>query len=137
MNDIFADMIDIIVIIYLDNILIYSDNISEHKLTFGSTPQTRTKDFLPMQTNANSTSLPVNTSDICCHQGLTMPRTKSRLSKIGQYHENQGYSSFLALPISTIASFMDIPKSRPTHASYPQGYPLHFSNECHSAFEAT
>ena len=32
MNDIFADMIDIIVIIYLDDILIYSDNISEHKL---------------------------------------------------------------------------------------------------------
>src|SRR5882724_749745 len=34
MNDIFADKIDFIVIIYLDNILIYSDNISEHKLHF-------------------------------------------------------------------------------------------------------
>jgi len=32
MNDIFADMIDFIVIIYLDNILIYSNNISKHKL---------------------------------------------------------------------------------------------------------
>jgi len=32
MNDIFVDMIDVIVIIYLDNILIYSDNISEHKV---------------------------------------------------------------------------------------------------------
>ena len=31
MNDIFADMIDVIVIIYLDNILIYSNNISENK----------------------------------------------------------------------------------------------------------
>src|SRR5882724_7692183 len=31
MNNIFTDMIDLIVIIYLDNILIYSDNISEHK----------------------------------------------------------------------------------------------------------
>src|SRR5467141_3160159 len=31
MNDIFVDMIDVIVIIYLDDILIYSDNISEHK----------------------------------------------------------------------------------------------------------
>jgi len=32
LNDIFVDMIDVIVIIYLDDILIYSDNISEHKL---------------------------------------------------------------------------------------------------------
>ena len=31
MNDIPVDMIDIIVIIYLDNILIYSGKISEHK----------------------------------------------------------------------------------------------------------
>src|SRR5882672_7941763 len=31
MNNIFADMIDVIVIIYLDDILIYSNNISEHK----------------------------------------------------------------------------------------------------------
>jgi len=32
MNDVFVDMTDIIVIIYLDDILVYSDNISEHKL---------------------------------------------------------------------------------------------------------
>src|SRR5882672_7427179 len=31
MNDIFMDMIDVIVIIYLDDNLIYSNNISEHK----------------------------------------------------------------------------------------------------------
>src|SRR5882724_2558754 len=31
MNDIFADMIDICVIVYLDDILIYSDNIAEHQ----------------------------------------------------------------------------------------------------------
>src|SRR5882672_1532269 len=31
MNEIFADMIDVIVIIYLDDSLIYSDNISKHK----------------------------------------------------------------------------------------------------------
>jgi len=38
MNDIFADMIDIIVIIYLDDILIYSDNISEQKLHVQEVP---------------------------------------------------------------------------------------------------
>src|ERR1700719_2446494 len=31
MNDIFADMLDVCVIVYLDNILIYSDNMDIHK----------------------------------------------------------------------------------------------------------
>src|SRR5882724_4277601 len=31
MNDIFTDMIDVTVIIYLDDIIIYSDNMCEHK----------------------------------------------------------------------------------------------------------
>ena len=31
MNDIFADMIDINIIVYLDDILVYSDNLTEHK----------------------------------------------------------------------------------------------------------
>ena len=31
MNDIFADMLDVCVVVYLDDILIYSDNIDIHK----------------------------------------------------------------------------------------------------------
>src|SRR5882762_889921 len=31
MNDIFADMLDVCVIVYLDDILIYSDNIEQHR----------------------------------------------------------------------------------------------------------
>ena len=31
MNDIFSDVLDVFVVIYLDNILIYSDNIDNHK----------------------------------------------------------------------------------------------------------
>jgi len=31
MNDIFSDVLDVFVVIYLDNILIYSDNMNDHK----------------------------------------------------------------------------------------------------------
>src|SRR5882724_6723119 len=71
-------------------------------------------DFLPMQTNVSSMSLPVNTSDICCHlKASPWPHTKSRLSNIGQFHEKSRiFNHSSALPISTIISFMDIPKSQ-------------------------
>jgi len=95
-------------------------------------------EFLPMQTNVSSMSLPVNTLDICCHlKALPCPHTKFKSSKIGQFHKDSRiFNHFSALPISTIISFMDILKSHSTYASYPQGYPWHFSDECHSAFEA-
>jgi len=31
MNDIFSDLLDISIVIYLDDILIYSDNMDDHK----------------------------------------------------------------------------------------------------------
>jgi len=31
MNDIFSDVLDVFVVIYLDDILIYSDNMDDHK----------------------------------------------------------------------------------------------------------
>jgi Reverse transcriptase (RNA-dependent DNA polymerase) len=31
MNDVFGDMLDVCVIVYIDNILIYSDNPSQHR----------------------------------------------------------------------------------------------------------
>ena len=31
MNKVFADLLDVCVVIYLDDILIYSDNIEDHK----------------------------------------------------------------------------------------------------------
>ena len=34
MNDISADMVDICVIIYLDDILVYSDNIDQHRTQY-------------------------------------------------------------------------------------------------------
>jgi hypothetical protein len=54
MNDIFCDMVDVCITIYLDNILIYSDDPTQHKsvseksyATFGF------MDFMHEQTNAS------------------------------------------------------------------------------------
>src|SRR5882724_11216119 len=71
-------------------------------------------EFLPMQTNASSMSLPANTLDICCHlKASPWPCTKSRSSKIGQHHEKSRiFNLALALPTSTIVSFTDIQKSQ-------------------------
>src|SRR5882724_546292 len=71
-------------------------------------------DFLPVQTNVSSTSLPANTSDICCHlKASPWPLTKFKSSKIGQYHKKSRiFNLSSALPTSTIISFMDIPKSQ-------------------------
>src|SRR5882724_4462047 len=71
-------------------------------------------DFLPMQINASSTSLPANTLDICCHlKASPWPHTKFKSSKISQYHEKSRiFNPSPALPISTIISFMDILKSQ-------------------------
>src|SRR5882724_4642115 len=71
-------------------------------------------DFLPMQTNASSMSLPVDTLDICCHlKASPWGCTKFKSSKIGQHHKKSRiFNPFSALPISTIVSFMDIPKSQ-------------------------
>src|SRR5882724_7213742 len=116
MNNIFADMIDICVIIYLDDILIYSDNIAEHQKHVWEVLHRLCvlTDFLPMQTNVNSTSLPVNTSVICCClKASPWPCTKSRSSKIGQFHEkSRTFNPSSALPISTVISFMDTLKSQ-------------------------
>src|SRR5882724_11792067 len=69
MIDIFMDMMVIIVIIYLDDILIYSNNIPEHKAHMSRKNSTdpMLMKILPMQMNVSSTSLPASTSDTCCH----------------------------------------------------------------------
>src|SRR5882724_10237126 len=95
-------------------------------------------DFFPMQTNGSSTSLPENTSNICSHtKASPHPHTKSRSSKIGQYHRKSRIFNFsLASPTSTIASFMDIPKSWFHLCFLSARVPLGISPvECHSAFE--
>src|SRR5882724_5198394 len=95
-------------------------------------------DFLPMQINASSTSLPVNTLDICCHlKASPWPHTKFKSSKIGQYHEkSRMFNLSLALLTSTHFIYryseITVPLMHLTH----KGTPWHFSDECHFAFEA-
>src|SRR5882724_4470675 len=86
-------------------------------------------DFLPMQTNVSSMSLPANTSDICCHlKASPWPHIKSRSSKIGQYHKKSKiFNLSLDLPTSTITSSTDIPKSQFHLCVLPTRVPLGIS----------
>src|SRR5882724_11260976 len=81
---------------------------------------------LPVQTNASSMSLPVNTSDICCHpKALLWPHTKSKSSKIGQSLEKSRILIFPRL-CQLLPSFhlWIFGNHSSAHASYLQGYPL-------------
>src|SRR5882672_7536163 len=71
-------------------------------------------DLLPVQTNASSTSLPVNTSDTCClPKASPWPCIRSRLSKIGpNLRKSRMFNPSSVSPTSTIISFTDIPKSQ-------------------------
>src|SRR5467141_304563 len=70
-------------------------------------------DFLPMQTNASSMSLPANTLDTCCLQKASpWPHTRSRLSKIGPNPgKSRTFNPSSVSPTFTVISLMDIPKS--------------------------
>src|SRR5882724_4136665 len=58
-------------------------------------------------------------------QSLTMALYKVQIIKIGQYHKKSRiFNLSLALPISTIASFMDIPKSQFCLCILPTRVPL-------------
>ena len=127
MNDIFADMIDIIVIIY--DILIYSDNISEHNSTFGKySADSALTDFFPMQTNVSSTSLPVNTSDTGCHpKASPWPHKNSNHPRLANTMKSQGYSVLPQLCQFLLSFHLWIFWNHSsTYASYLKGYPLAF-----------
>src|SRR5882672_1314869 len=85
------------------------------KLMFGKySNDSALTDFLPVQTNASSTSLPANTSDTCClPKASPWPRIRSRLSKIGpNLGKSRMFNPSSVSPTSTVVSFMDIPKSQ-------------------------
>jgi len=115
MNNIFADMIDVIVIIYLDDILIYSDNISEHKLHVWEV-------LCRLHTNglfahADKCKFHITSCEYLRYmlspEGLTMVPYKVQIIQDWPTPQKvKDIQSFLGLPISTIISFMDILKSQ-------------------------
>src|SRR5882672_9608935 len=82
-------------------------------------------DFLPMQTNASSTSLPVNTLDTCClPKASPWPHTRYRLSKIGpNLRKSKMFNPSLVSPTSTVISFTDILKSQFCYCVLPERVP--------------
>src|SRR5882724_6263554 len=140
MNDIFTDMIEIIVIIYLDDILNYSDNISEHKA--------HVKEVL-RRLRANGLFA---RADICefhvtsCEylgymlspEGLTMAPYKVQIiqywpepRKVKDIQSFLGFTKFYHRFIFGYSE-ITVPLTHFTH----KGTPWHFTNECRSAFEA-
>src|SRR5882724_8990196 len=107
-------MINIIVIIYLDEILIYSNHSSEHKThVWEVLCRLHANGLITCTDKCEFHVTSCNTLDICCHlKASPWPCTKSRLSKIGlNPQKSRTFNLSSASPTSTVISFMDIPKS--------------------------
>src|SRR5882724_1715210 len=140
MNDIFMDMIDVIVIIYLDDILIYSDNISEHKAHI--------KEVLcrlcanGLFACADKCEFHVTSCEylgyILSPEGFTMAPYKVQIiqdwPKPQRVKEIQPFLSFANFYHHFIYGYSKI--TIPLTCLTCNGTPWHFSNEFHSAFEA-
>src|SRR5882724_7843733 len=85
-------------------------------------------DFLPMQTNGNSTSLPANTSDICCHlKASPWPCTSPDHPRLANSMKSQGHSIIPRLcQYLPLFHLWILQNHSPAHTSYLQGYPLEF-----------
>src|SRR5882724_7583142 len=111
MNDIFVDIIDVMVIIYLDNILLYSDNIAEHKAHVCEV-------FWQLSVNGTFAHADKCEFHVTSHEylgymlsskGLTMAPSKYRSSKIGlNPKRSRIFNTSLALPTFTIVSSISL-----------------------------
>jgi len=125
MDDIFTDMINIIVIIYLEDILIYqADKCKFHIPSF--------EFHIPScEFHIPSYEFHIPSCEYLRYmlspKGLTMAHTKSRSSKIGPYHrKSRIFNLSSASPTFTIVSLWIFQNHHSTYASYLQGYPLAF-----------
>src|SRR5882724_8348516 len=140
MNDIFTDMIDVIVIIYLDDILIYSDNISKHKLHVWEV--LRRLHTNRLFAHADKCEFHITSCNYLRYmlspEGLTMALYKVQIiqywpipQKVKDIQSFLGFANFYHCfiygysEITVLLTYLT-----------QKGTPWHFSNECHSAFEA-
>src|SRR5882724_7848148 len=114
MNNIFADMIDVTVIIYLDNILIYSGNISKHKAHVQEVLRRLRANGLFVR--ADKCEFHVTSCEYLGYmlspKGLTMALYKVQIIQDWPKPRNvKTFNHSLVLPTSTDISFMDTLKS--------------------------
>ena len=114
MNEIFADLLDICTVIHLDDILIYSNSMSNHILHVQEALQCLQDNRLyasAKKCEFHSTSMEY-LGFILSLDGLMMDPTKSRSFRIGLNLTKSGTSSpSWALPISTNDSSITTPTS--------------------------
>ena len=138
MNNIFVDMIDINVIVYLDNILVYSDSLTEHKLHIWEVLCRLHSNGLFTQADKckfHVTSCKYLGYMLSC-DGLTMAPSKVQI--IQDWPEPrkvwniQSFLGFMNFYCHFIYGYSRI--ALPLTALTQKGVPWHFTKECHSAF---
>ena len=138
MNDIFVDMIDINVIVYLDNILVYSNDLAEHRQhVWEVLRRLRANGFFAC---ADKCEFHITS---CKYLGymlspdsLTMAQNKVRIiqdwpepCKVKDIQSFLGFSNFYCRFIYEYSRIV-VPLMHLTHKNVP----WNFTNECHSAF---
>jgi len=140
MNDVFADMIDVMVIIYLDNILIYSGNMSEHKAQVQEVLRRLRAKRLFVQ--ANKCEFHITSCEYLRYmlspEGLTMAPYKVQIiqdwpepRKVKDIQSFLGFANFYQHFIYGYSE-ITVPLMHLTR----KGTIWNFTDECRSAFEA-
>jgi len=139
MNDIFADMVDICVVVYLDDILIYSDNIAEHRIHVREVLRRLRGNGLFAR--ADKCEFHVTSCEYLGYMlspdGLTMASYKVQIiqdwpepRKVKDVQSFLGFANFYRRFIYGY-SRITVPLTRLTR----KGIPWHFTDECRLAFE--
>jgi hypothetical protein len=139
MNDVFADLLDVYVIIYLDDILVYSNDPSEHAAHVREVLRRLRKHG--MYARVEKCYFSVDTVEylgyILSPEGLSMDESKVEViknwpipRKVKDIQSFLGFANFYRRFIHQYSDIV-IPLTRLTR----KGIPWNFNEECHTAFE--